>query len=144
MVRNTHTLPADLVQRLVYRSVKQQSNPTRSSPLPYMYKITNTYDTTPLRNAVTPKASLSRLSWVLSFPELHQHLVWDCLIPHSRRWVNVGKLRTTRFQSKGSRSRFAFLDVPDTVYTWKPKKFVSRSRGNPCSEISQFPSSRPL
>ena len=98
MVRNAYILPADLVHRSFCLQIRQQqSNPARSSPLPYMHKITNPYDTATTRNAITSKASLPRLNWVLSSPELHQDFVWDCLIPHSRRRVNVGKLRATRF-----------------------------------------------
>jgi len=75
------------------------SHPTRSSPLPHMHEITDTYDTVPFRNAVTPEASLSGPSWVLPSPELHQNFEWNDLIPHSCRRINIGKLKAITFVS---------------------------------------------
>lgn len=108
-----------------------------------MHKITDTYDTTPLWNAITPKASLPGPSWVFTSPELHQHLIRDRFISHSRRRVNVWKLKSTRVHQRTKalfykRLYFAW-DVPDTVYTWKPILLVSHSQGSSCSMISRFP-----
>lgn len=75
------------------------SYPARFSPLSHMYKITDTYDSSPLRNPITPKASLPGHSWVFASPELHQHFVRDRLVPHPRRRVNVGKLEEIAFVS---------------------------------------------
>ena len=60
-----------------------------------MHIISNTYDTAYSRNAVTPKARFSGACCVFPSPELHQHLVRDRLVPHSRHWVNIGELKVT-------------------------------------------------
>ena len=74
------------------------SHPTRSSPLPYVYKIADAYDTATLWNAITPKTSFSRPSRVFSSSELHQHFVRDHVISHSCQRINVGKLKATAFK----------------------------------------------
>ena len=103
-----------------------------------MHKITDTDDTTPPRDAVTPKARFSRLSRVLSSPELHQHLERNRLIPHSCQRIDVWKLKTVTSVSRRSVVVF-FYDVPDTVCIWKPNLLVRRSRGSHCPEILQVP-----
>lgn len=148
-----YTLPSDEIRLMTSNAVHRSlvtsynhpllSHPTRSSPLPYMHKITDTYDTAPLRNPITPKASLSGPGRVFASPELHQHFIRDRLIPRSRRRVNVGKLKNaTRVFQRVSHYRRTFClygNVPDIVYTWKPNLLAYRSQESPCSEISQVP-----
>jgi hypothetical protein len=146
VVRNTSIFSQVSSHRnVVYRPFGQRSDiepprshPTRPSPLPHMHKITDTDDTTPPRDAVTPEARFSRLSRVLSSPELHQHFERNRFIPHSCRRVNVWKLKTVTPVSSRSAVVF-FYDVPDTVCTWKLNLLVYRSRGSRCPEILQVP-----
>lgn len=71
------------------------SHPTRSSPLPHMHIIANTYDTGHFWNPITPKARFSGLEHVSPLPELQQYLVRDRLVPHSSHRVNIRKLKVT-------------------------------------------------